>query len=189
MDIIVMLLNWSATNPRLLELPVAVTRSKSSLLLTPRAAPLIMWKRCLSYNCEDNGKCGKAANDVVHPPAWQYVLVGLGIVICKCQIPLSQSELSLTFFFSFSDCRRYDRSLVYAPSMEKRKAGHARAILQWTNRLSTIHHVHVPRQTIPPFTPAKHHRRCSSSFSLRWYCLDVGHRLSICPSSSKPSTW
>lgn len=98
MDIIVMLLNWSATNPRLLELPVAVTRSKSSLLLTRRAAPLIMWKRCLSYNCEDNGKCGKAANDVVHPPAWQYVLVGLGIVICKCQIPLSQSGLSLTFF-------------------------------------------------------------------------------------------
>ncbi|OWZ51965.1 hypothetical protein C356_02159 [Cryptococcus neoformans c45] len=38
-------------------------------------------KECLSYNCEDNGKCGKAANDVIHPPAWQYVLIGLGIVI------------------------------------------------------------------------------------------------------------
>ncbi|WVQ84452.1 hypothetical protein IAT38_006604 [Cryptococcus sp. DSM 104549] len=38
-------------------------------------------KECLSYNCDDDGKCGRAADDVIHPPAWQYVLVGLGIVI------------------------------------------------------------------------------------------------------------
>ncbi|WVO14988.1 hypothetical protein L204_102631 [Cryptococcus depauperatus] len=38
-------------------------------------------KECLSYNCEDNGKCGKAADDVIHPPAWQYVFIGLSIVI------------------------------------------------------------------------------------------------------------
>ncbi|WWD20420.1 hypothetical protein CI109_104896 [Kwoniella shandongensis] len=37
-------------------------------------------KECLSYNC-DNSKCGKAADAVVHPPSWQYVLIGLGILI------------------------------------------------------------------------------------------------------------
>ncbi|WVQ66202.1 uncharacterized protein L199_004381 [Kwoniella botswanensis] len=38
-------------------------------------------KECSTYNCGDDGKCGKAADDPIHPGAWQYVLVGLGIVI------------------------------------------------------------------------------------------------------------
>ncbi|KAK8849788.1 hypothetical protein IAR55_005124 [Kwoniella newhampshirensis] len=38
-------------------------------------------KECLSYNCEADGRCGKAADAVIHPPAWQYVLIGLGIVV------------------------------------------------------------------------------------------------------------
>ncbi|ODO03578.1 hypothetical protein L198_02426 [Cryptococcus wingfieldii CBS 7118] len=38
-------------------------------------------KECLSYNCADDGRCGKAADDVIHPPVWQYVLIGLGIFI------------------------------------------------------------------------------------------------------------
>ncbi|KAK1923443.1 hypothetical protein DB88DRAFT_491269 [Papiliotrema laurentii] len=38
-------------------------------------------KECISYNCESNGKCGRAADEPIHPPAYSYVLVGLGIVI------------------------------------------------------------------------------------------------------------
>ncbi|WRT69837.1 uncharacterized protein IL334_006828 [Kwoniella shivajii] len=38
-------------------------------------------KECLTYNCAADGKCGKAADDPIHPPAWQYVLIGLGIVV------------------------------------------------------------------------------------------------------------
>ncbi|KAL7425219.1 hypothetical protein Q5752_000907 [Cryptotrichosporon argae] len=37
-------------------------------------------KECLSYNCESSGKCGRAADDPLHPGAWVYVIVGLAIV-------------------------------------------------------------------------------------------------------------
>ncbi|WVR07924.1 hypothetical protein IAU60_004967 [Kwoniella sp. DSM 27419] len=36
-------------------------------------------KECQSYNCQADGKCGKAADEPIHPGAWQYVLVALGI--------------------------------------------------------------------------------------------------------------
>ncbi|WVF68362.1 hypothetical protein IAT40_003127 [Kwoniella sp. CBS 6097] len=37
-------------------------------------------KECATYNCGNDARCGKAADDAIHPPAWKYVLVALGIV-------------------------------------------------------------------------------------------------------------
>ncbi|ORX37634.1 hypothetical protein BD324DRAFT_680542 [Kockovaella imperatae] len=36
-------------------------------------------KECLTYNCQNN-KCDRAAYEPIHPPAWVFVVVGLGIV-------------------------------------------------------------------------------------------------------------
>ena len=49
-----------------------------------RAAQLLTI-RCLSYNCESDGQCGRAADEPIHPPAYSYALVGLGIIFCKWQ--------------------------------------------------------------------------------------------------------
>jgi hypothetical protein len=49
--------------------------------------------RCISYNCESNGKCGRAADEPIHPPAYSYVLVGLGIVICKQKLSVVWMDL------------------------------------------------------------------------------------------------
>jgi hypothetical protein len=39
--------------------------------------------RCLSYNCESDGKCGRAADEPIHPPPYSYALVGIGIIARK----------------------------------------------------------------------------------------------------------
>ncbi|KAL1412561.1 hypothetical protein Q8F55_000308 [Vanrija albida] len=37
-------------------------------------------KECISYNCQPNGTCGKAADEPLHTPAWVYAIVGIAIV-------------------------------------------------------------------------------------------------------------
>lgn len=36
--------------------------------------------RCLSYNCQSNNKCGKAADEQSHPGVWVYPVIGLSIL-------------------------------------------------------------------------------------------------------------
>lgn len=38
-------------------------------------------KECFSFNCQENGTCGKAADEPLKPKAWEYVVIGLAIVI------------------------------------------------------------------------------------------------------------
>lgn len=37
----------------------------------------------MSYNCPDDKKCGRNADEPIHPPTYSFVLIGLGIVICQ----------------------------------------------------------------------------------------------------------
>jgi hypothetical protein len=43
-------------------------------------------KECQSYNCPSDGKCGRNADEPIHPPTYSFVLIGLGIVICECRL-------------------------------------------------------------------------------------------------------
>jgi hypothetical protein len=38
-------------------------------------------KECISYNCQANGKCGKAADEPLAPKPWVYAVVAIAIVL------------------------------------------------------------------------------------------------------------
>lgn len=38
-------------------------------------------KECASYNCPSSKKCGRNAEEPIHPPVYSFVLIGLGIII------------------------------------------------------------------------------------------------------------
>ncbi|EIW71414.1 hypothetical protein TREMEDRAFT_27793 [Tremella mesenterica DSM 1558] len=46
-------------------------------------------KECLSYNCGSDHKCGRAADEPIHPGTYAYVLVGLGITILILSVMIS----------------------------------------------------------------------------------------------------
>lgn len=64
--------NSSAKNAR---------ETRSELVARPETHRQAERTRCISYNCESRGVCGRAADEPIHPATWVYALVGLGIFI------------------------------------------------------------------------------------------------------------
>lgn len=44
-------------------------------------------RRCISYNCKDDGTCGRAADEPIHPATWVYAVIGVGIVLRESAEP------------------------------------------------------------------------------------------------------
>jgi hypothetical protein len=87
-----------------------------------------MFDRCISYNCKSDNKCGRAADEPIHPGSWVYVIIALGIIGCESTRYCELHEWRLKGYVSHS--RSHGSALVLPQTNQKREAGQAGAILQ-----------------------------------------------------------
>ncbi len=133
-------------------------------------------RRCLSYNCDSSGKCGRAADEPLTPAAFVYALIGLGIV-GRVHLPSESNQLQLIqhlvilgvlvgLWFTHRRSRKenqirleqYYNEQVSCPSLT---GGHCRQLIG-ADRLSKIDHVHVTCEELLALFTAQYCLSCNT---------------------------